>query len=182
MTAPEQHECIDCIKLPEKPADVVLATGINWIRAGYRPKKPVAIVTPAGKPKRCKLHQYWFKKAQRERRSNTRTQRFSGLTEEQYWAIHAAQGGKCAFPLCRATGASKRLAVHHNHEFARENCIHDPIEEACPNCVDALLCGPHNYDLLGKFVRELEFAIALRDRLVRPAEPVLGAPLTSVVR
>lgn len=183
MSAPVAvHLCIDCLKLPEKPAGVVLPLGANWVRHGFRPKKPGKIVTAAGKPKRCTHHTQSFKKARRATNAAWRNSTTFGITEEQYWAIHAAQGGKCAFPPCRATGATKRLAIHHNHAFAAANCIHDPVTEACPNCIDALLCGPHNYDLLGKWLGDLEFAIALRDRVVRPAEMVLGPALTSVVR
>jgi hypothetical protein len=56
-----------------------------------------------------------------------------GITGEQYDQIYEAQGRACA--ICRtSTGASKRLAVDHNHETGE---------------VRGLLCGKCNHRLLG---------------------------------
>jgi len=69
-----------------------------------------------------------------------RTKANYGLTSEQYWAIYAAQNGRC-FVCQKATGKAKRLAVDHDHY--REGCSHAP-DVGCPGCVRALLCGPCN--------------------------------------
>ena len=61
------------------------------------------------------------------------------LTVEQYEAIYAHQGGKCA--LCqRATGKVRRLACDHDHA-----CCDGPT--SCGNCVRGLLCGTCNKTL-----------------------------------
>lgn len=58
------------------------------------------------------------------------------LTPDQYWAIYEAQGGKCV--VCRrATGATKRLAVDHDHL-----CCKGPT--SCGKCVRGLLCSIDN--------------------------------------
>lgn len=169
-----EHLCIDCKKLPEKPPEVKLPPGANWVRHGYRPRKPSPIVTSPGKPARCLHHLQEFTKSTRARRSAYRVQTFAGITEEQYQAIYEHQGRKCAFPRCRATGKVKRLAVHHDHQYAALHCDHDPKEQACPRCIVALLCGPHNYDLMGKWLVDLDDAIAMRDGVIRPAQEVLN--------
>lgn len=56
------------------------------------------------------------------------------ITAEQYAALYAYQGGKCA--LCQvATGKVKRLAVDHDHKTGK---------------VRGLLCGPCNKDVIGR--------------------------------
>jgi hypothetical protein len=66
------------------------------------------------------------------------------LSEGEYWRLYEAQGRKCAFPRCRATGKVKRLAVDHDHITGE---------------VRGLLCGPHNFDLVGKFAADLRDAL-----------------------
>lgn len=84
-------------------------------------------------------------KAKRDRRLAAKTrhvERTYGLTAEQYDALYAFQGGKCA--ICRvATGTGKkRLAVDHDHHQAMLDG-HDP-DKGCPSCVRSLLCAPCN--------------------------------------
>ena len=67
-----------------------------------------------------------------------------GLTAEAYAAIQTFQGGRCA--ICQiATGASKALAVDHNH-----SCC--PGNQSCGKCIRGLLCSTCN-QLLG-FARD----------------------------
>lgn len=173
------HPCIDCRKLPEKPAGIELPTGANWVRHGFRPRKPLKIATAPGQPARCLFHKQERRKAARDTRRASHVQRFAGITEEQYQAIYEHQGRKCAFPRCRATGKVKRLAIHHDHLYAAEHCDHDPKTQACPACIVALLCGPHNHDLMGKWLVDLDDAVKMRDGLIYPARDAL---LTLVVR
>lgn len=64
-----------------------------------------------------------------------------GITEQDYWSLYEAQGGRCY--ICqRATGRAKRLAVDHDHACC-------PETPACGQCVRALLCRSCNRDVLG---------------------------------
>jgi hypothetical protein len=76
------------------------------------------------------------------------------LTPEQYWALYALQNGRC-FGCRKATGATKRLAVDHDHTLAEEHG-HDP-KKGCIRCVRALLCGPCN-----QIIGRLDIAALLR--------------------
>lgn len=70
-----------------------------------------------------------------------------GLSREDYDALYAFQGGRCA--LCRrATGASKRLAVDHDHYLARRHG--HPEGEGCRACARGLVCSTCN-DILAHF-------------------------------
>lgn len=73
------------------------------------------------------------------RAHGARIKRQYGISRADYWALYAHQLGRCA--LCRrATGATKRLAVDHDHA---KGCSHPPTL-GCPECVRGLLCGPCN--------------------------------------
>lgn len=133
------HECIDCIKDP--------------------PPTVRKIWTPEGKPRRCGEHGRAMRQRTRDSGWAGRLRRVHRMTEEQYWALYEAQGRKCAIPRCRAIGKVKKLAVEHDHEYARQHCDHDPKTESCSACWRGLCCGPHNYDLLGRFAVDLEDAV-----------------------
>jgi hypothetical protein len=96
-----------------------------------------------------------------------RTRAAYGITGEQYRELYTAQGMRC-FICERATGASKRLAVDHDHH---RGCGHAP-KVGCPACIRALLCGPCN-QLIGRWnAAALHRAITvLTDP---PAQRVLG--------
>lgn len=76
--------------------------------------------------------------------------RVYGLALGDYDRLYEFQGGKCY--ICqRATGATKKLAVDHNH-----NCDQGhPRENACRECVYGLLCGPCNKDVIGHLRRDV---------------------------
>lgn len=66
-----------------------------------------------------------------------------GLEPGDYQRLYQAQGGRCAANGCRATGASRRLAVDHDH-----NCpAGHPRNIGCRLCVRGLLCSIHNKQL-----------------------------------
>jgi hypothetical protein len=70
-----------------------------------------------------------------------------GLTAEEYDELYRFQGGRCA--ICRrATGASKRLAVDHDHVLARQHG--HPEGKACRSCSRGLVCGLDN-DVIAHF-------------------------------
>lgn len=63
-----------------------------------------------------------------------------GLRPGDYDTLYAGQGGRCF--ICRtAVGATKRLAVDHDHKHCGTGCR---------ECVRGLLCGPCNKDVIGR--------------------------------
>lgn len=106
---------------------------------------PDAPVRPAPNPgPRCATHHRVFKKAAKDRAHEARVGRVYGLLPGQYEELKYIQRGLCA--ICRkATGASKRLAVDHDHDTGE---------------VRGLLCKTCNHDLLGKYsIEALQRAI-----------------------
>lgn len=101
-----------------------------------------------------------------------RVLRVYGITPERYEEIKALQGGKCA--ICqRATGASKALAVDHDHA-----CCPGPT--SCGKCGRGLLCSVCN-KMLGHARDEPEFFRRAADYLQFPpakwgAVPVVPRP------
>ena len=73
------------------------------------------------------------KKAASKKAHSARIFKVYGITGEQYDQLYELQGRKCA--VCQtSTGASKRLAVDHNHDTGE---------------VRGLVCGRCNHNLLG---------------------------------
>ncbi len=73
-----------------------------------------------------------------------------GITGEQYAAMLAEQGGKCA--ICKRTPRAKRLAVDHNHKTG---------------AVRGLLCSRCNRGILGHAddsLERLRSAVAYMER------------------
>lgn len=105
---------------------------------------------------RCTTHHRLRRKAVSARAHGLRTEKVYGITEEQYWALYAAQGGVC-FICRRATGKTKRLAVDHNHETG---------------AVRSLLCGPCN-QMIGRLGPEA-LARAILVLKTQPAQAILN--------
>lgn len=83
---------------------------------------------------RCATHHRLFRKQQKERNHERMVAKTYGLVDGEYERMYQEQGGVCA--ICqRATGATKRLAVDHDHDTG---------------LVRGLLCGPCN-KLVGYF-------------------------------
>ncbi|MGW0939070.1 endonuclease VII domain-containing protein [Streptomyces sp. NPDC002666] len=81
---------------------------------------------------RCATHWRAEKKRRKAAAHEASVQRTYGLKPGQYEQLYEAQGGTCA--ICtRATGATRRLSVDHNHKTDE---------------VRGLLCRPCN-DMLG---------------------------------
>lgn len=75
-------------------------------------------------------------KGRRLAAAEKRTLETYNLTPAERAEILLAQGGRCA--ICRrATGATKRLSVDHDHA-----CCNKPT--SCGRCVRGLLCGTCN--------------------------------------
>lgn len=89
------------------------------------------------------------------------------LTDDQYWAIYTAQGGRCA--LCQvATGKTRALAVDHDHACC-------PRVPTCGRCTRGLLCGPCN-QWLGRMRDQVGYGLRFVSYLsTPPATAVLAA-------
>lgn len=86
-------------------------------------KRPAPFAGP-----RCATHYRAFRKEQKTRGHERMVIKTYGLSPEEYARRYLEQGGRCA--ICQvATGATKRLAVDHNHKTG---------------VVRGLLCGPCN--------------------------------------
>lgn len=133
-----------------------------------------ALTRPAPFPgPRCYSDDIAFRKAQKKRTKAKRIEKVYGLTEEQRDALYRAQGGRC-FGCRRATGASKALAVDHDHA-----CCPGPT--SCGKCVRGLLCDycnrtlghyrddPAAFDRMAGYLREWP---SRRAGVVPPAEAV----------
>lgn len=117
--------------------------------------------TPHGGPRTplCVSHHRARRKATRERARGTRLAKVYGITEEQYWALHKAQGGRCN-GCRRAKGSDrKRLAVDHDH---------------ATGVVRQLLCTPCNHGVLGHLRDD-------PDALRRLADSVENPPAIAVI-
>lgn len=88
---------------------------------------------------RCTTHHRGWLKRNKDLAHGRRLVSGFGITSKQYWELHKAQGGKCF--ICQiATGASKLLAVEHEHGL----CDDHPPEQGCPRCIRCLSCGRCN--------------------------------------
>lgn len=89
------------------------------------------------------------------------------LSQDQYDRIKELQGGKC-FICRRATGASKNLAVDHDH-----SCC--PKTPTCGKCTRGLLCSRCNHDVLGHLRDDVDALLRAVDYLNHPpALDVIG--------
>lgn len=125
---------------------------------------------PANYPgPRCTTHHRAVTKARKATAHGNRVSKGYGINGEQYAEIKAEQGGVC-FICRRATGASRNLAVDHDHNVG---CGHDP-KQGCPQCVRGLLCSTCN-KMLAHARDDLTFFVRAINYLANPpARKVLG--------
>jgi hypothetical protein len=97
---------------------------------------------------RCATHDREFKRSKKDRSRDSYLRRTYGISEDEYNALKAYQGGRC-FICRRATGASKNLAVDHDHR-------HCPGKTGCRECVRGLLCSTCNQKVLGHLRDDIE--------------------------
>jgi hypothetical protein len=136
--------CVDC-----------LAEGTN---SGLRPR-------PAPHPgPRCHTHHNAKKRDSRIARKVRHVERNFQISAEEYDALYAFQGGKCA--LCPRTGTSgKRLAVDHDHHQAMLDG-HAP-DKGCPKCIRGLVCSTCN-DVLAHARSSPDYFARGREYLLDP--------------
>lgn len=106
MSAAVEPECIDCLK-----------------EYDGRPTRPRKIVTPEGQPKRCTTHLRRFTTRQRQLNRASHVERTYDISAKDAGDLLVYQGGRCW--ICgKASGASKLLAVEHDHadDWVRGRC------------------------------------------------------------
>ena len=138
--AARTHQCVTCRALPVRPFD----PGDVDPAQEYRPGKPRPVVAGGPRSRVCATHDRAKRKARKAAAHASRVRKVYGLEQGDYDRLLALQGGTCAIPRCPASGKRKRLAVDHDHETGE---------------VRGLLCGPHNYELLGKYAGDLRDAL-----------------------
>lgn len=145
MSVPQPKKCKDCA-----------AQGVTAMRP-----------TPHAGP-RCTTHHREHRKRTKARVHGQRVEKTYGITSEDYAALYLSQNGKC-YVCQKATGATKKLAVDHDHH---RGCGHDPAV-GCRACIRCLACGPCNQVVLGRYdAAALARAIMVLETL--PAQAVLN--------
>ena len=114
---------------------------------------------------RCSTHHRARKRATSEGAWEKRILETYGITAEEYYKIHEAQGGRCY--ICqRANGSVRRLAVDHDHDTG---------------LVRGLLCKPCNRNVLGHARDDIEyFERAIAYLQTPPAQQVVGERVAPV--
>lgn len=125
-------------------------------------KRPANYVGP-----RCATCHRRRKRARAIAAHGSRLVKVFRITSEQYAVLYIAQDGKC-YVCRRATGATKRLAVEHDHYLAAIESHPHPVAEGCPRCIRGLACGPCNQDVLGRLGGRPETYERIADALRNP--------------
>ena len=130
---------------------------VEWEASGVYPPQRLWRPTPKPGP-RCVSHHRKFRQATREKAHAARVQNTYGLEPGDYGRLYLAQGQLCA--ICRrATGASRKLSVDHDH---------------ATGYVRGLLCRPCN-TTLGHLRDDPEAALRIYRYLNEPpAHTVIG--------
>jgi hypothetical protein len=144
------HLCIDCLKLPEKPAEVVPLRA--ELEPEYRPRVPRKIDQRSGpRSQRCTRHFNAKRRADKLRRQAKNRADNYGMEPEIFDELMVEQEGRCA--ICRhSMGKSKALAQDHDHELAKDH-DHD-VKKGCVQCMRGALCTWCNHQLLGRLDRQ----------------------------
>lgn len=119
---------------------------------------------------RCFTHHNAIRKSRRNYNHGEHIQKTYGLTTAEYQEIYKYQGGKCA--ICqRATGATRRLAVDHDHATGAVRML------ACQRCnrmLGHLRDDPEAFERAAECLRNPPADLALGRRHY---VPIGGAPV-----
>lgn len=121
--------CVDCV-----------AEGVTTVRP-----------TPHGGPRspRCVTHQRARNKAASATAHASRIQRTYGITGADYDRLKEAQGGVCA--ICqRATGATRRLSVDHDH---KTGVVRGILCRPCNSMIGDARDRPEFFDRAAQYLR-----------------------------
>ena len=144
-----EHACIDCRKEP--PASV---------------RK---IVTADGEPKRCTTHLRRFKTRQRQQARGRAVERTYDISAKDAGDLLVFQEGRCW--ICRtATGASKLLAVEHDHA---DDWVRGRLCSTCNQFIGHQLKDDPNAAarLVGYLSGDTPYRRMLAERLIRSNNP-----------
>jgi hypothetical protein len=147
--------CKDCYPTPEERA-VIKATGYSF-RDGKKVRPRVA----NEEGPRCRTH--WREETLRRKAANheKHVNETYGLQPGEYARLYQFQGGRCA--LCRrATGASKRLAVDHDHATGA-------VRGLCCGVCNKWILG-HARDSIAYFRRCIRYLVTTPYSLMREGE------------
>lgn len=144
VKARKKRVCKDCRSLPDPPSE-----GDPDPDVAYRPK----VDRPAPHPgPRCTTCKNARVKELRKRAHEARVIKIYELEPGAYDRLYILQGGVCY--ICeRANGATKRLAVDHNHDTGE---------------VRGLLCGPCNQGVIGHLRHDVEALLRAIEYLENP--------------
>lgn len=152
MATEKVKECKICRALPYRPVSPL----DDVEDTEYRPKIPRPCPHPGP---RCTTHHRVRRAEVRKKVHDNRVVKVYGLSPGDYDRLYVIQGGKCY--ICqRATGASKRLAVDHDHISGE---------------VRGLLCKLCNRDVLGHLRDDIEALQRAIDYLREPPARLLLA-------
>lgn len=116
-----------------------------------------------GKPLLCATHRRARRTKRRDYSHDRHIGEVYGLSTAEYNSIKAHQGGTCALCL-RATGATRKLAVDHDH---------------ATGLIRGILCKPCNRNVLGQARDDVEFFERCIEYLKNPpAVQVIGKRIT----
>lgn len=157
----KQHECVDCLALPEKPTPAEYEALLNDDGQNdaapyvgpFRPPAPRKIVPGCGpRSKRCATHQRALKRRRRQQAREKRSEKVYGLAPGVRAQLMELQGGKC--PICQcgldmdSRGRFRATTHDHDHDLAAQ---HDhPIDQGCEECVRGLVCNWCNGELMSR--------------------------------
>lgn len=173
------EECVTCAKLPKR-AD---ADGAG----DFRPDKPRPIDTASrggtyGGPRslRCATHYRAHRNAAKQRSSDGRSRKRSGLPEPKRVALLELQGRVCA-GCSRGAGRKRRnLSADHDHDLA---AAHDHAEDvACEDCMRGYLCTSCNRDIIGMLRGRMGDDVAVRTVLETLAGYLAEPPMVRLRR
>ena len=176
-----EHVCVDCRALPELPPDAPKPRG-SRIRAGFRPPKPLAVVSGGPRSQRCTIHARAHRYAQRVAARTAHKARRFGLTAELQAELWALQGSACPCGAKFSPGEIPAgVAAEHDHEYAAEHCAHDPAS-GCPECVLGMVCAHCNTEIIGRLTGRTGGRAGALAALVALAEFMNDPPMARLRR
>lgn len=183
------HQCVTCAALPVRPlaVDDLLGRLGDSLGIEYQPPKPRPIDDKSrtgthGGPRslRCTTHYRAHVNAAKQRASNARSRKRSGLPDDVKADVLTEQGDGCA-GCGHGPGRKRRnLAADHNHDQAAEHDHDDDV--ACEDCMRGYLCSSCNRDILGMLRGRMGSDLAAARVLANLATYLADPPAQRVIR